>query len=164
MPAYRVTLLAAVVASTLSAPAWSDGMEPAHGQSRLRVDYDQATAIHLDKPAKTVVVGNASIAEALLVNARTIYVQGRLFGNTNVIALDAEGAEIINTQVTVGAPDIAQVTLYRGPGIVNQHNLACAPRCERTLTLGDADVDPQIKNGTSKMEAGKSGTDLSSPR
>ncbi len=157
MKAFRVTLFAAsaLVTASLSAPVNADGVTAA---SYLSVPYDQAAAIHLDRPAKTVVVGNASIAEALLVNDKTIYVQGRLFGNTNVIALDANGTEIVNTQITVGTPTLAQVTLYRGN---LQHNLACSPRCERTVTLGDADVDAQIKNGSGKMEVGKAGTDLS---
>lgn len=159
MQALRVTLFAvtALAAATVSTSAIADGMKPTTA-AHLTVPYDQATAIHLDQPAKTVVVGNASIAEALLVNDKTIYVQGRLFGNTNLIALDANGTEILNTQITVGTVNLAQVTLYRGN---QQHNLACSPRCERTVTFGDADVDVQIKNGSGKMEVGKAGSDLS---
>ena len=157
MPAFRVTLFAAtaLAAASVSGSAIADGMGPS---AHMRVDYDQAAAIHLERAAKTVVVGNASVAEAMLVNDKTIYVQGRLFGNTNLIALDANGTEILNTQITVGTPEVSQVTLYRGP---SQHNLACSPRCERTVTLGVADVDVQIKNSSGKMEVSKAGTDLS---
>lgn len=147
----------ALAIGLFAAPVLAD--EDAKSATRhMRVDYDQATAIHLDEPAKTIVVGNASIAEALLVNDRTIYVQGRIFGNTNLIALDGNGVEIYNTQITVGAPLSAHVTLYRGG---QQHNLACSPRCERTVTLGDADVDINIKNSSGKMDVSKAGTDLS---
>ena len=160
MSAFRVTLISASIlaAGACVIPAIADGTDPTTSAA-MRVDYDQATAIHLDRAAKTVVVGNSSVAEALLVNDRTIYVQGRIFGNTNLIALDANGTEILNTQITVGTPDASQVTLYRG-GL--QHNLACSPRCERTVTMGDADVDVQIKNSSGKMEVSKAGTDLSS--
>ena len=157
MQALRVTLFAASTLAVATLPAFADGAAPKPA-AHLTVPYDQATAIHLDQPAKTVVVGNASIAEALLVNDKTIYVQGRLFGNTNVIALDANGTEILNTQITVGTVNLAQVTLYRGN---QQHNLACSPRCERTVTMGDTDVDVHIKNGSGKMEVGKAGSDLS---
>jgi hypothetical protein len=85
-------------------------------------------------------------------------VQGRIFGNTTLIALDANGTEIYNTQITVGAPLASQVTLYRG-GL--QQNLACSPRCEHTVTLGDADADTQIKNSSGKMDVAKAGTELS---
>ena len=159
MPAYRAAVLSAsaLVFSLLVMPAMADE-EASNAPKMMRVDYDQATAIHLDQPAKTIVMGNASIAEALLVNDRTIYVQGRIFGNTNLIALDANGTEIYNTMITVGAPLSAQVTLYRG---AMQHNLACSPRCERTVTMGDADVDTNIKNSSGKMDVAKAGTDLS---
>lgn len=147
----------ALVIGFLSVPAIAD--EEANAAPKMmRVDYDQATAIHLDQPAKTIVMGNASIAEALLVNDRTIYVQGRIFGNTNLIALDSNGTEIYNTLITVGAPLSAQVTLYRG---ALQHNLACSPRCEHTVTMGDADVEINIKNSSGKMDVAKAGTDLS---
>jgi Flp pilus assembly secretin CpaC len=127
----------------------------------LKVEYDKATAVHLDESVKTVVVGNASIAEALLVNDRLIYVQGRIFGNTNLIALDANGTEILHALVTVGAPDNAQVTLYRGNA---QFNLACSPRCERTVTMGDADVDAQASSSNNKMTVAKTGSDMSTQR
>lgn len=151
-------LTASVLALGLACtPALAD--EEARTETRsMRIDYDQATAIRLDQPAKTIVVGNSSIAEALLVNDRTIYVQGRIFGNTNLIALDENGTEILNTLITVGAPLSAQVTLYRGN---SQSNLACSPRCERTVTMGDTDVDTQIKNSSGKMDVAKAGTDLS---
>lgn len=159
MSAFRTSLFSVtcLAAFCLTGPAMADGMAAAT-PARLNVAYDQATAIHLETSAKTVVVGNASIAEAVLVNDKTIYVQGRIFGNTNLIALDSNGTEILNTQITVGAPDAAQVTLYRG-GL--QQNLACSPRCEHTVTVGDAGVDTEIKNSTGKMEVGKAGTDLS---
>jgi Flp pilus assembly secretin CpaC len=155
----RAALLSAsaLTLGLLAIPAIADE-EASNAPKYMRVDYDQAAAIRLDQPAKTVVVGNASIAEALLVNDRTIYVQGRIFGNTNLIALDENGTEIYNTQITVGAPLASQVTLYRG---ALQHNLACSPRCEHTVTMGDADVDEQVKSSSGKMEVAKSGTDLS---
>jgi Flp pilus assembly secretin CpaC len=155
----RAALLSAsaLTLGLLAIPAIADE-EASNAPKYMRVDYDQASAIHLDQPAKTLVVGNASIAEALLVNDRTIYVQGRIFGNTNLIALDENGTEIYNTQITVGAPLSSQVTLYRG---AMQHNLACSPRCEHTVTMGDADADEQVKTSSGKMEIAKSGTELS---
>lgn len=62
--------LAKVFASILAlSMAWGTALadEEARNETRaMRIDYDQATAIRLDQPAKTVVVGNSSIAEALL--------------------------------------------------------------------------------------------------
>lgn len=127
---------ALIVATAIAAvPAFAD--EPGK-LAQMRVDYDQSTVLRLDRPAKTVVVGNAAIADAQLINERTIYVLGRMFGNTNIIALDNNGSEISNTYVTVGTPQAMQVTIYRGP--LGQRNLACAPQCERTVTQGDSEM------------------------
>ena len=156
MPSHRVTLMAATAAALLSVPAL------AADPSSLRVAYDQAKALRLDRPAKTIVVGNPAIAEAVLVNAQTVYIQGRLFGNTNIIALDSSGEEILNTQVSVGSPDHAQVTLYRGPA--GQLTLACSPRCESTVTLGDANVENQIKQGNDKLQNAQNGAALAGTR
>jgi hypothetical protein len=91
-----------------------------------------------------------------------VYVLGRTFGQTNIVALDATGSEVLNTRVTVGVSNYATVTLYRGAQ--GQRNLACSPRCERTLTQGDAefknisdDVDKKtdISDKNNKISSGK---------
>jgi Flp pilus assembly secretin CpaC len=124
----------------------------------IRIVSDQATAVRLDQPVKTVVIGNSSVAEAMLVNDRLIYLQGRIFGTTNLVALDPKGREIYKALVTVGASDTAQVTLYRGNA---QFTMVCSPRCERTVTMGDADMEIQAKSGTGKMDVAKAGASLS---
>lgn len=160
MSAIRAIFLVAA-AATFSPGAFADGAEaslPGH----MRVDYEKTTAVKLDRPAKTVLVGNPLIADALLVNSNTIYVQGRMFGNTNVIAVDAEGAEILNTNVTVGAPNLQQVTIYRGSQ--GQRNLACAPRCERTVTQGDREMIPMYDDADKKVDVTRKSADLSTDR
>ena len=124
MSAFRAALLAAATI-TFASTAFAD--EQASLPGNMRVDYEKTMAVKLDRPAKTVLVGNPLIADALLVNDRTVYVQGRMFGNTNIVAVDADGTEVFNTNVTVGTPNYAQVTVYRGP--MGQRNLACSPRC-----------------------------------
>ncbi len=160
MSAIRAVFLVAAAAA-FSPGAFADGAEaslPGH----MRVDYEKTTAVKLDRPAKTVLVGNPLIADALLVNSNTIYVQGRMFGNTNVIAVDSEGAEILNTNVTVGAPNLQQVTIYRGSQ--GQRNLACAPRCERTVTQGDREMIPMYDDADKKVDVTRKSADLSTDR
>lgn len=128
----------------------------------MRVEYDQATVVKLDRPAKTVVVGNAAIADALLISDKTVYVQGRMFGNTNIIAIDGEGNEVLNTLVTVGAPTSQQVTLYRGP--IGQQNMACAPQCERTVTQGDKDMQAMYQDADKKIEVSSKSAELAAQR
>jgi len=162
MTGIRAALLAAMAAGGLfSSLARADG--PGEGtQSDMRIDFDQTSVVKLDRAAKTVLVGNPAIADAQLVDAKTVYVIGRTFGQTNIVALDATGSEVINTRVVVGVSNHAMVTLYRGAQ--GQRNLACSPRCERTLTQGDAefknvadDVDKKtdISDKNNKLSSGK---------
>ncbi|MBL9095658.1 MAG: pilus assembly protein N-terminal domain-containing protein [Alphaproteobacteria bacterium] len=159
MTAFRAALMTAAALTILSAPA---GADESAERPQMRVDYDQATVVRLDRPAKTVVVGNAAIADALLVNDRTVYVQGRMFGNTNIVAIDGEGNEVINTLVTVGAPMSQQVTLYRGPS--GQQNLACSVHCERTVTQGDLAMQGMAQDADRKVEISSKAAELSSQR
>lgn len=149
MSASRAALLSAAAVAFLTVTANADGTDESV-RAQMRVDYDKSTVVRLDKPAKTVLVGNAAIADALLVSDKLIYVQGRMFGNTNIIAVDAQGNEVLNTTVTVGAPTYAQVTVYRGPE--GQRNLACAPTCERTVTQGDKEMPVMYSNADQKVE------------
>jgi Flp pilus assembly secretin CpaC len=148
MPKLRAALLAAAAVGLSAAAAVA--ADTATGPSHVSVASDQSTVVRLDRSAKTVLVGNPQIAEAILVNDKTIYVQGRIFGNTNVIALDEAGAEILNTQVTVGAQTVAQVTVYRGP--MGQRNLACATHCERVMTVGDQEFKIVSEHAKDKVE------------
>jgi Flp pilus assembly secretin CpaC len=157
MSAFRAALLTAA-AALVSGTALADGVE-AKLPSHMRVDYEQSTVVHLDRPVKTVLVGNPLIADAMLVNEKTVYVLGRMFGNTNVIAIDDKGAEILNTRVTVGAPTMAQVTLYRGTQ--GQRNLACSPHCERTVTQGDAEMDTVYQHADKKVDVSQKSAALS---
>ena len=159
MSKIRLALLAAS-AALVSTAAFAD--ELTQRRAAMRVEYDQSAVLHVDKPVKTVLVGNADIADAQLVNDHTIYVVGRMFGNTNVIALDAEGGEVTNTTVTVATPEAMQVTLYRGPA--GQRNLACSPNCERTVTQGDSDMQAMYNDNEKKMEVSEKAAQLSSGR
>ena len=156
---FRAVLMAAAATAALATPAFADEVG---APGYMRVDYDQATVVRLDRPAKTVVVGNPLIADAMMVSDKIVYIQGRAFGNTNVIAVNADGEEVLNTQVTVGAPTFAQVTLYRGA--MGQQNMACSPRCERTVTLGDKEAEPMYQQQDHKVDVSRKSADLASER
>lgn len=159
MSAFRAALLTAAAISFLPVTANADDVAQ---RPQMRVDYDQAAVVKLDRAAKTVVVGNPLIADALLVSDKTVYVQGRMFGNTNIIAIDSDGNEVLNTFVTVGAPMSQQVTLYRGP--IGQQNMACAPHCERTVTQGDKQMQDMYQDADKKVEVSSKSAELAAQR
>jgi Flp pilus assembly secretin CpaC len=159
MTSIRATLMAAAVCTTFASATARAGEPDDPRNAPMSVTYDQSTLWRLDRPVKTVIVGNPAIADAQLVNANTIYVLGRMFGNTNIIAIDADGAEVANRLVSVGGAEVAQVTLYRGPN--GQRNMACAPRCERTLTQGDAEVQAMYQDADKKVDSSQKAASLS---
>jgi Flp pilus assembly secretin CpaC len=106
----------------------------ARADDRILVDLDQAKVLQLPDKTATVVVGNPAIADVtFLKRSGSLILTGKSYGQTNLIALDAGGKAIGETQVRVAA----------GPGalIVQLGNkrvsYSCSPRCQPTLALGD---------------------------
>lgn len=108
----------------------------AAGDVDLAVEHAQV--VRLPGEASTVIVGNPSIADALVHDGRTLVLTGRLQGRTNVIALDRVGRVIYSSDVVVSNPAGAgQVALFRGPQRVT---LSCSGVCDEVPRVGD---DPE---------------------
>ena len=114
------TLLAA-----LAAPA---------AASDLDVAVEHAQVVRLPGEASAVVVGNPSIADALVHDGRTLVVTGRLQGRTNVIAIDRIGRVIFETDIVVSNHNDNQVAMFRGP---NRFTLSCGDVCDEIPRVGD---------------------------
>ena len=118
--------------AALSVLTWA-GAAAAQG---LTVRIDQATRVALSAPARDVVIGNPSVADVTILDARNILVMGKGYGVTNIVVIDARGRTILDRQIVVSASDDGRVSFYRGPDV---YNYACAPRCERTPMPGERD-------------------------
>ncbi|WP_417494910.1 pilus assembly protein N-terminal domain-containing protein [Maricaulis sp.] len=108
-----------------SAPALAEDMA-------LAVEHAQV--VRLPGDASTVIVGNPSIADALVHDGRTLVLTGRLQGRTNIIALDRIGRVIYSSDIVVTNPVAGQVALYRGP---NRTTMSCADTCDEVPRVGD---------------------------
>lgn len=102
------------------------------------VEINQQKALHLSAPATAVMVGNPAIADVTVLGPQLVYVLGRSYGSTNLIALDASGKQITELNVSVMSPSSSTVTLTKGTG---QLTYNCTPRCERTVAQGDSPED-----------------------
>lgn len=100
----------------------------------VTVTIDFAKLLLLERPARTVVIGNTAIADANLSDDRTIVLTGRTAGYTNLIVLDADGVEISNVllEVVTGGPNL--VTVHQG---MRRQTFTCGRRCEPLLSVGD---------------------------
>jgi Flp pilus assembly secretin CpaC len=102
----------------------------------IDVTIDFAKLLQLDRPAKTVVIGNPSIADASVADpARdTLLLTGKTAGTTNLIVLDDDRKEIIQATLRVSS-DIRQLTtVFYG---AHRQTFSCAPVCEQVISVGD---------------------------
>ena len=102
--------------------------------SAVVVIVDKAKVFRVSRPAATVIIGNPSIADATVEDDQTIILTGRSFGVTNLIVLDENGDAVVDQDVVVQGSEANTVRVYRQS---SRETFACAPVCERTLTIGD---------------------------
>ncbi len=101
----------------------------------ISVPMDEVRTISFDHPIATVYVGNPSVADVTMIDATHAFILGKSFGATNLLALDAKGAQVADRHITVLDRGEAIVTLNRGS---SQITYACATtRCESAPIPGD---------------------------
>jgi len=106
----------------------------------LAVVLDQAIVAKLPAGASTIIIGNPMIADVtVLKTGAAMVVTGKGYGQTNLIALDADGAVLLEEQVRV-LPARTVVVLQNGTSHVSY---SCNPDCMPTVQLGD---DPKSFN------------------
>jgi len=111
---------------------------PAAAAEPIDVALDQATVLQLPDRAKTVVVGNPLIADLSVQPGGLAVVTGKGYGTTNFIALDRNGAVLMEKTVEVKGPSGPTVVVYRGP---TRQTYSCTPDCSPRITLGDTGKD-----------------------
>ena len=125
----RLWLAVAFVLASGASPARAD-------TSTIAVVLDQAKIARLPKGTATLIVGNPMIADVtMLKNNNTMVITGRSFGQTNLIAIDASGTLIEESQIQV-LPSKAVLVLQSGSSRISY---ACDPTCMPTVQLGDDD-------------------------
>lgn len=131
----RRALLAAIAAGiSIATPVKASG---------LNVNLDEVRTITFAKPVATVYVGNPAIADITMIDARHAFVLGKGYGSTNIVALNADGAQISNTSVAVLANQReSTVTLDRG-----------ASRVTYTCTAQNCQATPEPGDGKDSFEA-----------
>lgn len=120
----RRVLIAASVLALLSPVG-------AAAQSRpISVEIDHAARVQLRGQAASVIVANPDIADVTVVDASTLYITGRGYGLTEVVAVDAIGRTLFQGQVTVVAPAQGAVRVWRGAQVTE---MACGASCSPSV-------------------------------
>ncbi|GEP02535.1 pilus assembly protein N-terminal domain-containing protein [Methylobacterium oxalidis] len=114
----------------------------------ITVLVDNAKVMRLPERTQTVVVGNPIIADVTLQKNGVVVLTGKSYGSTNLIALDAAGAMLAESQIRVEAPQTAVITVQRG---LDRESYSCTPNCQPSMQLGDSlkyfgEVSQQAEN------------------
>jgi hypothetical protein len=150
MKSVRLLVLSAACAAALAGDAVAG---PASSVS-VSVPMDNVTLVSFKEPVSTVYIGNPSIAELTLVDSRHVFVLGKRFGATNLIALGADKTMIANDPVTVSSRHAEAVTVFRGQ---DTFNYVCTGfHCETRPVPGDQKTyfDNTEASATAHEEAG----------
>ncbi|WP_409019311.1 pilus assembly protein N-terminal domain-containing protein [Brevundimonas vesicularis] len=94
--------------------------------SSLTVEIDRSTRLSLRGPASSIIVANPRVADVTLTDASTLFVTGKGYGSTEIIAMDAAGRILLQTQVVVGGASSGSVRLWRGAQVTD---VACGTTC-----------------------------------
>lgn len=102
----------------------------------LNVEIDQAQRVQLRGAAGSVIVGNPAIADVTVVDANTLYITGKGYGVTEIVAVDAIGRTLFQSQVIVtDGAGAGRVRIWRGS---HATEMACGSSCSPTMRAGDA--------------------------
>lgn len=108
----------------------------AQAQSRpLNIEIDHATRVQLRGPAGSVIVANPKIADVTVVDANTLFITGKGYGVTEVIAVDALGRPLFQSQVVVSAGSAGSVRVWRG---AQPTEMACGSSCSPSVRAAPA--------------------------
>jgi Flp pilus assembly secretin CpaC len=100
----------------------------------LRVQVDQAKIARIPEGTVTLVIGNPIVADVtMLKGSGAMVVTGKGFGDTNLIALDAQGNVLDEKTIRV-VPTGSVLVVQRG---MERESYSCAPQCMPTVQLGD---------------------------
>jgi Flp pilus assembly secretin CpaC len=128
----------------------------------VSVYVDQAKVAKLPPGTSTLVIGNPAIADVTMLKTNSVMViTGKGYGETNLIALDAQG-EILDEKNVRVLPSKTALIVQRGDSNLSYN---CDPLCERTLQLSD-DKTP-FKDMQEKIESRNglaSGSSVTQPK
>lgn len=145
MPSHIATCGRAAAAVILGAALTLSSGAMANEVIDLTIDF--AKIMKIDREAETIIIGNPGIADTTLGDEQTLVLTGKAAGTTNLIVIDKEGEEIINSTVRVSS-DIRQLTtVFSG---VHRQTYSCAPVCEQVISVGDENAS--FQNATTQIQ------------
>ena len=95
---------------------------------------DQARLVKIPAGTETLIIGNPTIADVTLLKQNNMMIlTPRSYGETNFIALDAQGNPVAQSMIQV-INGTDTLVVQRG---MARESYSCSPRCQPTERLGD---------------------------
>ena len=105
---------------------------------RISVEIDQAQRVQLRGPAGSVIVGNPAIADVTVVDSNTLYITGKGYGVTEIVAVDTIGRTVFQSQVVVtDGAGAGRVRVWRAGQATE---MACAASCSPSVRSAGSDA------------------------
>ena len=101
---------------------------------QLWLTMDQVRPFQLEAPAKSIVIGNPSIADVTIQDNSNLLLFGKAPGLTNIYVFNDEGEAVKNLIIRVRTPSADMLTVHRGAARTTYN---CTTNCEATVTVGD---------------------------
>lgn len=83
----------------------------------IDVSIGKARLLQLSGPAELVIIGDAQIADATLVNATLLLLNGKSTGSTNIIVLNSATEVLFEAVISVDQTGVRPVTVRNGANV-----------------------------------------------
>ena len=94
----------------------------------LNVEIDRSARVQLRGAAASVIVGNPQIADVSMVDANTLFIVGKGYGVTEVVAVDGVGRTLFQREIVVSGGSTGSVRVWRGGQATEMTcGASCAP-------------------------------------
>ncbi|TFW14544.1 pilus assembly protein CpaC [Brevundimonas intermedia] len=101
----------------------------------LNVEIDRSARVQLRGAAASVIVGNPQIADVSMVDANTLFIVGKGYGVTEVVAVDGAGRTLFQREVVVTGGSTGSVRVWRG---AQATEMACGASCTPSIRVAPA--------------------------
>lgn len=110
------------------------GAAAAQSSSSLNVGIDRSQRISLRGAVSSVIVNNPLIADVTVVDANTLVILGKGYGQTEILAVDSIGRTLFQNQIIVTGGQTGSMRVWRGGQATE---MACASTCSPSLRVYD---------------------------
>lgn len=124
----RSTILVALATLAVAGSAVAQSAAP------MTVGIDRSQRISLRGAVSSVIVNNPLIADVTVVDANTLVIQGKGYGQTEILAVDAIGRTLFQNQIIVSGGQSGSLRVWRGGQATE---MACAATCSPSLRVYD---------------------------